>query len=589
LYYTNRFLSMQLKSGAILQGGRYRIVDSLGRGGFGITYLAEQVMAKRRVCIKEFFPKDYYKRDGDTGALTLSSDGFGEMMGKFKAKFVKEAKTIAHLDHPNIIHILDVFEENNTCYYVMDYIEGESLSERVKRGGAMSERDAVAYIRQVASALGYIHERTINHLDVKPGNIMVREEDNRAILIDFGLSKHYDATSGEATSTTPVGVSHGFAPMEQYQDGGVSTFSPETDIYSLGATLYFLVTGNVPPQATVVAEQGLPNLDGLSSNIRKAIEISMSYWRKDRPHTIKDFLALLDNDEPIVAVLADESEKTKIAPHKPTSKRESNEDKPKQKRNRWWSWCLLLLFIVVLCISLMDLFRSGDNAKEVAKEEKRVEMPAVEVVTTPIESEPDVLGEQVEDEEVVTVVDPEEETAPGEEPETSTTYNVGDYYNVNGKQGVVFEVWDNGRHGKIVSLDEAELAWDSRIEWSDSALDFINGTEIGANDMSDGKANTDKVMQRSDSDQYPPFVWCRKKGADWYLPAYDELKTISNNKSAINSTLAKYGTELNDWHWSSTEYEDDPKFHAWHVDMYEGYTYEYDKDAFDYVRAVSAF
>ncbi|MBR2429089.1 MAG: serine/threonine protein kinase, partial [Alistipes sp.] len=237
---------MELKRDRLLQGGRYRIIESIGRGGFGITYLAEQVMAKRKVCIKEFFPKDYYKRDGDTGALTLSSDGFAESMNKFKAKFIKEAQTIATLNHANIIPIHDVFEENGTAYYVMDYIEGESLSDIVKRGGAMSERDAVAYIKQVASALEHIHEQQIMHLDVKPGNIMVRSKDNRAILIDFGLSKHYDATSGEATSTTPVGVSHGFAPMEQYQDGGVSTFSPETDIYSLGATLYYLVTGNVP-------------------------------------------------------------------------------------------------------------------------------------------------------------------------------------------------------------------------------------------------------------------------------------------------------------------------------------------------------
>ena len=363
---------MELKRDTLLQGGRYRIVDSIGRGGFGITYLAEQVMAKRKVCIKEFFPKDYYKRESDTGSLTLSSEGFGEAMNKFKTKFIKEAQTIAALDHPNIIHIHDVFEENGTAYYVMDYIEGESLSELVKRNGAMSERDAVAYIKQVAAALEHIHEQQIMHLDVKPGNIMVRTKDSRSILIDFGLSKHYDAESGEATSTTPVGVSHGYAPMEQYQDGGVSTFSPETDIYSLGATLYYLVTGNVPPQATVVAEQGLPQLGALSSNIREAIERSMSYLRKDRPHTIKEFLALLDNDEPIVAVLADESEKTNIAPQPPTQKQDDKKQKP--KKSRWWVWTLLLLFIVVLFMPIKGLFSNGNNSKEVAKEEKRVEI-----------------------------------------------------------------------------------------------------------------------------------------------------------------------------------------------------------------------
>ncbi|MBE6203007.1 MAG: DUF1566 domain-containing protein [Rikenellaceae bacterium] len=526
---------MQLQGGTLLHGGSYRIIETLGRGGFGVTYLAEQVSLHRRVCIKEFFPKDYYKRDGDTGALTLSSDGFGEMMGKFKAKFVKEAQTIATLNHANIIPIHDVFEENNTCYYVMEYIEGESLSSIVKGSGALSEDVAVGYIKQVASALEHIHEQQIMHLDVKPGNIMVRSKDDRAILIDFGLSKHYDATSGEATSTTPVGVSHGYAPMEQYKQGGVNRFSPETDIYSLGATLYYLVTGNVPPQATDIPEEGIVFPTDMSLNIRETIAKSMSYLRKDRPHTIKDFLALLDNEEPIVAVLADESEKTKIAPQTPAPKRESNEDKPKQKKHRWWMWLLILLLI-----GGGAWFIFGDN-----KEEKNTESEAL--------------------------------------PETSAPYKVGDLYNENGKQGVVFEVWDNGRHGKIVSLDEAHLQWCTDKQ-------YAREIALGLTDKSDGKANTDKVMQGGNSDQYPAFVWCRNKGADWYLPAIDELEAILNNESAINSTLAEYGTGLDDyWYWSSTEDENNPKFCAWGVNMSSGYTDLSIKDNFNYVRAVSAF
>ena len=107
---------MELKSQTILQGGRYVIHGVLGRGGFGVTYLAEQVMAKRRVCIKEFFPKDYYTRGDDTRSLMLASQGFATSMNRYKEKFVKEAQTIAALDHHNIIPIYDVFEENNTAY-----------------------------------------------------------------------------------------------------------------------------------------------------------------------------------------------------------------------------------------------------------------------------------------------------------------------------------------------------------------------------------------------------------------------------------------------------------------------------------------
>ena len=250
---------MQLKIGTTLQGGRYRILQTLGQGGFGLTYLAEQVLARRKVCIKEFFPKEYYNRDKDSCNISLGSENNAEFMGRFKSKFIKEAQTIATLDHPHIVHIFDVFEENNTSYYVMEYVEGVSLSEMVKSRGALSEAEAVKYIKEVASALRYIHDRKINHLDVKPGNIMVQVQSDNAILIDFGLSKHYD-DAGDQTSSTPVGISHGYAPIEQYKAGGVSTFSPATDIYSLGATLYYLVTGKVPPHATDIGEEGLPML-----------------------------------------------------------------------------------------------------------------------------------------------------------------------------------------------------------------------------------------------------------------------------------------------------------------------------------------
>jgi len=534
---------MRLQPGTSLQGGRYRIIDVLGQGGFGITYLAEQVMAERKVCIKEFFPKEYYNRDANLRSISLGTQGSAKIMERYKAKFVKEAKTIAHLDHPNIIHILDVFEENNTCYYVMEYIEGESLSSIVKGSGALSEDVAVGYIKQVASALEHIHEQQIMHLDVKPGNIMVRSKDDHAILIDFGLSKHYDATSGEATSTTPVGVSHGYAPIEQYKQGGVNRFSPETDIYSLGATLYYLVTGNAPPQAADIPEEGIVFPTDMSSNIRETIAKSMSYLRKDRPHTIKDFLALLDNEESIVAVLADESEKTKIVTPQPKPQprvehpqpKTPIEPAPKQKRNSWWVWLLGLLLI-----GGGAWFIFGDN-----KEEKNTENEAL--------------------------------------PEISTTYKIGDYYNENDKQGVVFEVTADGRHGKIVSLDKAELGWCTDEQYEE-------GIKLGLTYEKDGKANTDEVMERGDSDQYPAFVWCRNKGADWYLPAKNELKAIYNNKSKINSTLAEYNAEkIEGLYWSSTENEDNPEFCAWGVYMPSGNTYNDFKYNYYYVRAVSDF
>ena len=170
------------------------------------------------------------------------------------------------------------------------------------------------------------------------------------------------------------------------------------------------------------------------------------------------------------------------------------------------------------------------------------------------------------------------------------TYNIGDYYDENGKRGVVFEVWDGGRHGKIVSLDETRVAWDSRVTF-DVTNGLRNGTRTYADSKSDGKANTDKIMARSDSDCFLPFKWCRAKGSSWYLPAVDELKKIYNNKKVLNATLQKYGATLNDsWYWSSTEnVDDDPEFCAWSVYMSNGGTYYRNKIGNHYVRAVSAF
>ena len=373
---------MQLQPGTYLQGDKYRIISTLGIGGFGITYLAEQVMAERKVCIKEFFPKEYYNRDDNSRSISLGSKGSAQIMDAYKAKFLKEAKTIAKFDHPNIIHIHDVFEENNTAYYVMEYIEGKSLSAVVRGRGALSEAEAVRYIRAVADALGYIHEQKIMHLDVKPGNVMLRTRDERAILIDFGLSKHYDDKSGEATSSTPVGVSHGFAPLEQYKSGGVNSFSPATDVYSLGATLYYLVTGCVPPEAADVADEGLPTLPThLSQGVRNAIERSMADKRKERPQSIKEFLALLDDNAPKVAVApAPVSEETAIATPQSMAKESTvitvepsksepgqkpqpkSESKPhKETKSKSGLWLMLVVAIVAGVVTFLSL--GGDDAK----------------------------------------------------------------------------------------------------------------------------------------------------------------------------------------------------------------------------------
>ena len=289
-----------LRVNSTLQGGKYRIIEKLGQGGFGITYLAEDTLLEGKVAIKEFFFKGYCDRDDSTSRVTIPTSGNREIVERFKQKFIKEARTIFRLNHPNIVRILGVFEENGTAYYVMDYIEGESLDDMVKRRGAIPEAEALGYVKDAASALGYIHSKNINHLDIKPGNLMKRKEDGRIIVIDFGVAKQYDLATSQGTTTTPVGISHGYSPLEQYGENGVQIFSPQSDVYALAATLFKLLTGNTPPEAIEILSEGLPVAELLEKHISRpvisAIAMAMK-GRHERTQSVAEFISNLRNQD----------------------------------------------------------------------------------------------------------------------------------------------------------------------------------------------------------------------------------------------------------------------------------------------------
>lgn len=380
---------MELKTGASLQGGKYKIEKVLGKGGFGITYLAYQQGLNRYVAVKEFFMSDYCNREESTYAVSIPSVGSREMVEKYKSKFVKEAQTIAELDNPHIVPIYDVFEENGTAYYVMKHIAGGSLSSLVKKGKAMPMDIALKYVRQVAEALAYCHERNIAHLDVKPGNILI--QDGVAVLIDFGISKHYNE-DGDQTSSTPIGISKGYAPLEQYKKGGVTTFSPVTDIYSLGAVLFRLVTGQTPPDADEVNEDGLPEFPSdVPQYIRKAIIKAMQPKKKDRPQSIAEFFSMLKEQEPISEEFDDEedteledSEDTDVTDEVNPSKEKVKEVpgaesgktsvKPRKKRLLYGIAAgVLVLLVVILCI----LWGIDNSEKRKAAEADQVQYLAL--------------------------------------------------------------------------------------------------------------------------------------------------------------------------------------------------------------------
>lgn len=298
---------MHLADNTLLQGGKYRIVRFISSGGFGCTYEAEHVMLHKKVAIKEFFVKDFCNRDETTSQISVGITTKTALVAKLKKKFVDEARSLCALEHPNIVQVFDVFDEFGTAYYVMDYIDGLSLNDMVKRDGPMSEQKALGYIQQVASALQYVHSQNRLHLDIKPGNIMVDSKDN-AYLIDFGASKQYDEEGGENTSTL-MGKTPGYAPLEQ-MGNDVVKFLPSTDIYALGATLYKLVSGVTPPSASLLASG--ETLDEMPSTIseatQNAIIAAMRTNKMKRPQSIPEFLNMIFSESDTDSTIVDDDD-----------------------------------------------------------------------------------------------------------------------------------------------------------------------------------------------------------------------------------------------------------------------------------------
>lgn len=283
-----------LPSGATLQGGKYRIVKVLGQGGFGITYLAVQTGLGMKVAIKEFFLKGSCQRDSSTSEVSVPVTDNKDLVSKCQKKFKSEARKIASLNNDHIVNIIDIFDENGTSYYVMKYLSGGSLADKV-HDGPLSERIAITVIREISDALESIHTHGLLHLDIKPANILF-DDRGRAVLIDFGVSKYVDSQNDTTTTSSLVGFSRGFAPLEQV-NATISSLTPATDLYALGATLYNLVIGIAPPDASQVMDNGLPEMpSGISDAVQDAVSQCMQPKKKDRPQDVQSFLRLLPDD-----------------------------------------------------------------------------------------------------------------------------------------------------------------------------------------------------------------------------------------------------------------------------------------------------
>jgi len=297
---------MNLPDGYFLQEKKYQLTHTIGQGGFGITYLGVwntevkgelgAMKTKVPVCIKEYFFKDYCYRDKGSYAVNVHSETGEKLFEKFKEKLIKEANILSAVHHPYIVNVLEVFEENNTAYIVMEYIKGCSLKYMLDKEGVLSENKVLKYVHQVGNALDFVHNKNIVHLDIKPGNILIDRDDN-ARLIDFGVSKRYDIEEQE-TSTTTLTLSKGFASIEQYDDEGTQNFSPCPDIYSLGATMYNLLTGVIPVESILRATKQILPPSSYNSNItpktESAILKAMEVKPEDRFQIVKELLGSID-------------------------------------------------------------------------------------------------------------------------------------------------------------------------------------------------------------------------------------------------------------------------------------------------------
>lgn len=282
---------LYLKPKTILNN-QYLIGKTLGQGGFGVTYLGQDLLLQKKVAIKEYLPAALATRDILSSAiLPINLDAFQQGL-EF---FLEEARHLAKFDHPNIVHVINFFQENNTGYMVMEYLEGISPIDILnKAGGYLTVNQALEIILPIFNALATVHEQHIYHRDISIQNIIILE-DNRPVLIDFGAARYI---VGEYSHSLDLVLKDGYSPLEQYSSRG--KIGPWTDIYASGALLYQMITGELPPAATdrscqdnliSPAEKGID----ISSQVNAAIMRALAIKLEQRFHSVEEFKAALLN------------------------------------------------------------------------------------------------------------------------------------------------------------------------------------------------------------------------------------------------------------------------------------------------------
>ncbi len=269
-------------AGKVLQGGKYSLDQLLGEGGFGITYKATHHYLGQTVVIKTLNPANKNH----------------PQFAKLEQQFQDEGRRLAVCVHLNIVRVNDFFIEDSVPYLVMDYIPGETLEQVVFPDTPLPEAIAIHYIRQIGAALQVVHQNGLLHRDIKPQNIILRQNTQEVVLIDFGISREF--TPGVTQTHTSM-ISEGYAPVEQYIAHQQRT--PASDVYGLTATLYALLTARVPVASILRDRQTMPTpaelQPYLSPEVNQAVMKGMAIDVHYRPRTIEEWLSLLPDYAPM--------------------------------------------------------------------------------------------------------------------------------------------------------------------------------------------------------------------------------------------------------------------------------------------------
>lgn len=388
-----------LRKGTILHGN-YRIEDHLASGGFGNTYVATHTELGETFAIKEFYMKGVSERGEDSTTVKVSNTLNKNQFESQRNKFKKEALRLRKLHDKHIVSVYDLFDENGTSYYVMDFIDGMSLSAHLKQTGKpMQEEQLWEMLPQILQALETVHSNGFQHLDLKPANIMMDGKGN-ITLIDFGASKQLDAADGNSTSPiftyAPV-----YAPFEQIEQN-LDKLGPWTDLYALGATLYNLLTGKVPPFLDVIIderEQAFSFPRHISEKMKRLILWMMMLDYNKRPQSVQQLRERLEKGLPEETAPAANvvSEDTVVNPPTPAPAPEPKLDStpnPKLETNKKGllprlKYALLALVAVGCIVASLYIWRSceSDTDNVAAMESTASEQPAdVTPMKSPIEA-----------------------------------------------------------------------------------------------------------------------------------------------------------------------------------------------------------